>query len=191
MTLLHFHLHRKHTQERHYQCTTCKKGFVRQTDLTRHLKSHGGDELFQCNICDRKLKSNRNLQLHLKIHDKKKSFLCEVCGKGFAQKCYLKLHNKLHEEGGKPYPCGTCEKSYLKAKELQAHLVSVHGFNDKDNRFSCEKCHKVFVTKQGQKKHSSNMNCGKRMGYENNNFKKFKSIKSESQSEDESDTGEQ
>lgn len=95
--LLHF--------ERNFQCTICKKKFIRSSDLKVHMRMHTGEEPFACHICDKRFKIRVRLTYHLKQHEGHK-WKCKECGKEFNQIKQLKNHSYKHT--GMPYRCSLC-----------------------------------------------------------------------------------
>lgn len=60
----------KTTRER-YSCRFCGKVFPRSANLTRHLRTHTGEQPYKCKYCDRSFSISSNLQRHVKnIHNK-------------------------------------------------------------------------------------------------------------------------
>ncbi|ETN74678.1 zinc finger, C2H2 type, partial [Necator americanus] len=63
----------KATKDR-YTCKFCQKVFPRSANLTRHLRTHTGEQPykerpFRCPRCDRCFGQQTNLDRHLKKHD--------------------------------------------------------------------------------------------------------------------------
>ena len=73
--------------ERPYYCQVCEKGFLANSDLTRHKKTNAhlmlaqsygtpshtsrvddADRKFPCNICGKKFKENTHLTKHVRGH---------------------------------------------------------------------------------------------------------------------------
>ncbi|XP_004521024.1 zinc finger protein 708 [Ceratitis capitata] len=113
--LLHF--------ERNFQCTICKKKFIRSSDLKVHMRMHTGEEPFACHICDKRFKIRVRLTYHLKQHEGHK-WKCKECGKEFNQIKQLKNHSYKHT--GMPYRCSLCHYACAERNNLRKHLHRVH-----------------------------------------------------------------
>ena len=58
-----------------YSCKFCGKVFPRSANLTRHLRTHTGEQPYKCKYCDRSFSISSNLQRHVRnIHNKEKPF---------------------------------------------------------------------------------------------------------------------
>ncbi|EYB84381.1 hypothetical protein Y032_0317g2314 [Ancylostoma ceylanicum] len=60
----------KTTKDR-YTCKFCQKVFPRSANLTRHLRTHTGEQPYKCQYCERSFSISSNLQRHVRnIHNK-------------------------------------------------------------------------------------------------------------------------
>lgn len=81
-----------------YSCKFCGKVFPRSANLTRHLRTHTGEQPYKCKYCDRSFSISSNLQRHVRnIHNKEKPFKCSLCDRCFGQQTNLDRHLKKHE----------------------------------------------------------------------------------------------
>ncbi|XP_055331849.1 histone-lysine N-methyltransferase MECOM-like isoform X1 [Paramacrobiotus metropolitanus] len=81
-----------------YTCKFCFKIFPRSANLTRHLRTHTGEQPYKCNVCGRSFSISSNLQRHVRnIHHKEKPFKCPLCERCFGQQTNLDRHLKKHE----------------------------------------------------------------------------------------------
>ena len=81
-----------------YTCKFCGKLFPRSANLTRHLRTHTGEQPYSCKYCDRSFSISSNLQRHVRnIHNKEKPFKCPLCDRCFGQQTNLDRHLKKHE----------------------------------------------------------------------------------------------
>ncbi|GBN42055.1 hypothetical protein AVEN_244610-1, partial [Araneus ventricosus] len=90
-------------RSQHFVCPTCLKSFAWKNYLTKHMKTHTGENLFRCRICDKVFGRNDNLNRHMRIHaseiEEKENYLkCDICDKTFGRKDNLKDHMKTHSK---------------------------------------------------------------------------------------------
>jgi hypothetical protein len=84
-----------------YACKFCGKIFPRSANLTRHLRTHTGEQPYKCKYCERSFSISSNLQRHVRnIHNKEKPFKCPLCDRCFGQQTNLDRHLKKHESDG-------------------------------------------------------------------------------------------
>ncbi|KAJ8320299.1 hypothetical protein KUTeg_001886 [Tegillarca granosa] len=84
-----------------YACKFCGKVFPRSANLTRHLRTHTGEQPYKCKYCERSFSISSNLQRHVRnIHNKEKPFKCPLCDRCFGQQTNLDRHLKKHETEG-------------------------------------------------------------------------------------------
>lgn len=84
-----------------YSCKFCGKVFPRSANLTRHLRTHTGEQPYKCKYCERSFSISSNLQRHVRnIHNKEKPFRCPLCDRSFGQQTNLDRHLKKHETEG-------------------------------------------------------------------------------------------
>ncbi|XP_043276256.1 transcription factor hamlet-like isoform X2 [Venturia canescens] len=96
----HHHQHHHHPgkMKDRYTCKYCGKIFPRSANLTRHLRTHTGEQPYKCKYCDRSFSISSNLQRHVRnIHDKQRPFKCPLCERCFGQQTNLDRHLKKHE----------------------------------------------------------------------------------------------
>lgn len=84
-----------------YSCRFCGKVFPRSANLTRHLRTHTGEQPYKCKYCERSFSISSNLQRHVRnIHNKEKPFRCLLCDRCFGQQTNLDRHLRKHDPPG-------------------------------------------------------------------------------------------
>ncbi|XP_045132693.1 MDS1 and EVI1 complex locus protein EVI1-A-like [Portunus trituberculatus] len=84
-----------------YSCKFCGKVFPRSANLTRHLRTHTGEQPYKCKFCERSFSISSNLQRHVRnIHNKEKPYKCRLCERAFGQQTNLDRHMKKHDSDG-------------------------------------------------------------------------------------------
>lgn len=90
--------HLSYKSKDRYTCKFCGKVFPRSANLTRHLRTHTGEQPYKCKYCERSFSISSNLQRHVRnIHNKERPFKCEICERCFGQQTNLDRHLKKHE----------------------------------------------------------------------------------------------
>ncbi|XP_026747986.1 zinc finger and SCAN domain-containing protein 12-like [Trichoplusia ni] len=114
------------TQTTPYLCELCGKIFANYTTLRYHMWIHTGQKQYQCDHCKKTFSVKGNLSGHMRLHDKsRRSYDCRICGKQFTSSCNRTRHMFLHT-GLKPFRCSACDKCFVTAGELKAHVDFVH-----------------------------------------------------------------
>ncbi|XP_056636932.1 MDS1 and EVI1 complex locus protein EVI1-A-like [Diorhabda sublineata] len=105
-----------------YACKFCGKVFPRSANLTRHLRTHTGEQPYKCRYCERSFSISSNLQRHVRnIHNKEKPFKCSLCERCFGQQTNLDRHLKKHEADG---------PSILDERNLRKNQVTSRNINE-------------------------------------------------------------
>ncbi|XP_026747987.1 zinc finger protein 568-like [Trichoplusia ni] len=109
-----------------YLCEQCGITFADYTSLSSHMWVHTGKKQYQCDHCDKSFSVKGNLSGHMRLHDKsRRLYDCRICGKQYTSLCNMKRHMFLHT-GLKPFRCSACDKCFVTAGELKAHVDFVH-----------------------------------------------------------------
>ena len=132
----HFSSYNQKMKER-YCCKFCGKVFPRSANLTRHLRTHTGEQPYKCKYCERSFSISSNLQRHVRnIHNKEKPFKCPLCDRCFGQQTNLDRHLKKHESEGPnvidspPVTPVSNEPQELEEKE-ESYFDEIRNFIDK------------------------------------------------------------
>ncbi|XP_065217103.1 uncharacterized protein LOC135843223 isoform X2 [Planococcus citri] len=115
-----------------YACKFCGKVFPRSANLTRHLRTHTGEQPYKCKYCERSFSISSNLQRHVRnIHNKEKPFKCPLCDRCFGQQTNLDRHLKKHEAGennGAVSAADSPESINESARDDASHLDEIRNF---------------------------------------------------------------
>lgn len=113
-----------------YACKYCGKVFPRSANLTRHLRTHTGEQPYKCKYCERSFSISSNLQRHVRnIHNKERPFRCPLCDKAFGQQTNLDRHLKKHDTEG-PNVCDS--------PPTQVPHSTAHALDEKDDSYFSE-----------------------------------------------------
>ena len=146
-------------------CPFCDKKFSWPYITKRHIKLEHKDEKIKCEMCPKSFHSKQSLNYHnLATHTDKSppSESCTICDKKFNSKVTLGNHIKLVHRDTDLFECGKCETKFKRKKYLDAHLLHVHGMDQKKEDywqdlprkyFKCETCKAEFIRKGDLKVH--------------------------------------
>ena len=114
-----------------YACKFCGKVFPRSANLTRHLRTHTGEQPYKCKYCERSFSISSNLQRHVRnIHNKEKPFKCPLCDRCFGQQTNLDRHLKKHETCSDPSEIVDSPES-MKTDEEMGYFDEIRSFMGK------------------------------------------------------------
>ena len=162
-------LHEREAKEKTWYksvCPHCDKKFVEPYAVKKHIELKHNRKNYKCKMCPRTFQSKQSLDYHnLTKHTEgpPPSHTCEVCEKTFQTKVRLNNHIKLKHTGGdKQFACDECGSMFKQKKYLNAHMLHVHGLNEKkedywqdlpNQYFECESCGTRFIRRADLKSH--------------------------------------
>ncbi|CAH2014409.1 unnamed protein product [Acanthoscelides obtectus] len=128
MDSLFDHILRKHPDcseaisRKIYECEHCAFKITKRSKFIRHMAKHNNRKPCECINCDASFKTKLYLDDHiLKKHPE------------FAESVSYKVHECIH-----------CEYRTIHARDLDRHMMHHTG----TTKFTCEKCHALFTSKQ-------------------------------------------
>ncbi|XP_029781204.1 zinc finger protein 114 [Suricata suricatta] len=103
-----------------YKCPECKKSYLYQSSLLRHMDLHTGEKPYKCQTCGKAFKYSLHLNKHLQKHIIKKPYKCGRCGEIFSEFSKLTEHRRVHTVA-KPYKCEECGKTFITPHRFKKH----------------------------------------------------------------------
>ena len=115
-----------------YSCKFCGKNFPRSANLTRHLRTHTGEQPYKCKYCERSFSISSNLQRHVRnIHNKERPFKCPLCDRCFGQQTNLDRHLKKHEADAAGISIGLGDSPSSNEAEPDTYFDEIRSFMGK------------------------------------------------------------
>ncbi|GBM47570.1 Zinc finger protein 287 [Araneus ventricosus] len=149
-------------RSQHFVCPTCSKSFAWKNSLTKHMKTHTGENLFRCRICDKVFGRNDSLKRHMRIHaseigdetiapkanlnqdveihSKENDFECDICNETFGRKDNLIRHMKTHSKEN-DFKCDICDRSFQRK-----HCFAMHMQKHQEKKYDSRKCDRSFIS---------------------------------------------
>lgn len=146
-------------------CPHCDKKFSEPYQRNRHVEREHKNKKIKCEKCPQLFQSQQSLQYHdLVKHtsDTPPSFTCDKCPKTFVAQVTLANHIKFKHSDERKFKCSECDSTFKQRKNLNAHLLSVHGTNPRREDYwqdiarktiKCENCGAKFMRKADLKAH--------------------------------------
>ena len=147
-------------------CPYCDKKFVEPFQTRKHIEfEHNRKYEVKCDECQKPFQCKQSLVYHkLKQHtvDPQPSLSCHICHKKFFAKVTLNNHIKFKHSDLRKFECQKCDAQFKQRKNLNAHLINVHGTNPRKEDywqdlqkeiFKCQSCGKKFARKTDLKVH--------------------------------------
>lgn len=137
---------RTHSEEKPFECLTCKKMFKDKSNLKQHEATHKDDKQFKCIYCEQGFSYARNMMRHVETHLKAKEKQ-EAGGSlkpsGFATSSisasYILAKSRGNEVG--PFNCPECGVKFVNLKTLRHHCKTSHSVSA---TYKCSVCNKSW-----------------------------------------------
>ncbi|XP_041843076.1 zinc finger protein 384b isoform X2 [Melanotaenia boesemani] len=149
--------YRNHTESKPHKCPHCTKSFANSSYLAQHIRIHTGVKPYTCLYCQKSFRQLSHLQQHSRIHSGDRPYKCTQpgCEKSFTQLSNLQSHRRQHNKD-KPYKCSNCNKGYIDAGSLEAHMTT---HTVKHARiYSCGLCSRTYTSETYLVKHMEKHN---------------------------------
>ena len=141
--------HMKSHGEKTVPCPQCGKCFYTQFAVKAHIKHVHEESHNVCQYCGKVMKCKNSLYGHINQYHQSTVTLyeCEICGKQFRQKGNVKKHQLIHSDK-KTYSCKFCERKFRFPEQHRRHELWHSGA-----KHQCTFCNKKFVMPFELKKH--------------------------------------
>ena len=110
-----------HTGEQSDKCQFCEKSFSNNANLQRHIRStHQDEKPYDCPYCGESNQTEYNLRGHIKRNHKDET-KCEYCSKRFQNVGNVRRHVRFFHNGERNYQCSQCEGRFQQRSSLKMH----------------------------------------------------------------------
>ena len=79
-----------------FACSICMKGFLNDSDLKYHQRTHERGKFYSCDICHKQFSRKFNMVTHRQLHSEVRQHCCKLCLKGFTRRDRLFMHYHSH-----------------------------------------------------------------------------------------------
>ncbi|KAG7160216.1 Zinc finger protein 236-like 2, partial [Homarus americanus] len=118
-----------------YECTECKKTFLKQNHLRSHRRIHNQDKTYQCTTCNKVCSSSHAVKEHQRLHTRMaNNHHCNNCSEKFSNLNQLLKHMQV--EHSSVWRCPVCEHVFKSSSTFQRHIRShsIDAINDAISR---------------------------------------------------------
>ncbi len=130
-------------------CPTCKKVFMKEWELERHLLVHSDVRAFPCRICPAAFKEARKLRRHENNVHKDTKLHCPKCDRVYSCQDSLQRHLAISHENAKIYKCTDCPRQFQTQQSLRDHIRAVH----EKKMYECHRCNKKYCYRENLHRH--------------------------------------
>lgn len=132
------------------KCSVCLNSFHTFRVLVEHMNIHFRNYI--CDVCDAGFVSQSILFQHAKTH-RFGEFKCSYCSKIFETQLKKRAHERVvHTHTNVLNKCGYCVETFKDYWQKEKHLAAVHGVTSP--LFKCQACDKTFTQQKGLRIHT-------------------------------------
>ena len=155
-------LHEREVKEKTWYksvCPHCDKRFTVPYQRKKHIESeHEGKNKLKCDECTEMFQCKQSLEYHILSKHTENAPLhnCNMCTQSFPAKVTLDNHIKYKHSDLRKFKCKKCGSMFKQRKNLNQHLLNVHGTNPRKEDYwqdlqrkisNCESCGEKFTRK--------------------------------------------